>query len=303
MLDKITNMNSIFIIMLMMLVLILTFAAVTINHVLAIATIGGNSNNMTRYMDPEGRFSIDYPTIWTGLHITNRFQDMLDSNQPPYTGLIVDMLPTNISNPSVIANTYKMGFSTPQNEECVKYQVEGQKACSYVFKITKPKGTNLEGEQIFSHVNDKMFMFTMVSEQGEFNKYLPIFQSMLTSFRSPPDVSQPLLQQQPSPVYPYQQPSPNYSPLTILSSSMYVNDVGNTHIVGEVINQSPFTAQSVKVTATLYNAYNQVVGTDHEYTEPSDLAPGQRAPFEIIILSGTIPMNQVRTYHLSVSTS
>jgi hypothetical protein len=192
MLDKITNMNSVFIIIPILFALILTLAAVTLNHVSAIATIGGNSNNMTRYIDPDGRFSIDYPTIWKGIHVTNRFQDMLDSNQPPYTGLIIDMLSTNISNPAVIANTYKMGFSIPQNVECVKYQVEGQKACSYMINMTKPKGTNLEGEQIFSHVNDKMFMFTMVSEQGDFDKYLPIFHSILTSFRSPPDTSQPL---------------------------------------------------------------------------------------------------------------
>jgi hypothetical protein len=198
MLDKITNMNSIFIIMSTLLVLILTFTTVTINHVLAIATIGGNSNNMTRYIDPEGRFSIDYPIIWTGVHVTNRFQDMLESGQPPYTALIIDMLPTNVSDPAVIANTYKMGFSIPQNVECVKYQVEGQKACSYMIKITRPNGgTNLEGEQIFSHVNDKMFMFTMVAEQGNFSSYLPIFQSIMTSFRSPPDTSRPSPQQAP----------------------------------------------------------------------------------------------------------
>ncbi|HET7147510.1 MAG TPA: FxLYD domain-containing protein [Candidatus Nitrosopolaris sp.] len=331
MLDKITNMNSIFIIMPMLLVLSLTFAAVTINHVLAIATIGGNSNNMTRYIDPEGRFSIDYPTIWTGVHVTNRFQDMLESDQPPYTALIVDMLSTNISNPAVIANTYKMGFSIPQNVECVKYQVEGQKACSYMIKITKPKGTNLEGEQIFSHVNDKMFMFTMVSEQGDFGCYLPIFQNMLTSFRSPPDTSEtpnptqasqpppairnpqfipqpplfpPYQQQQPYSFPPYQQqPANNYLLPRILSQSTYTDSIGAVHIVGEVINQSPVTAKFVQITVTFYNAHNQVIGTDFTYTHPSDLAPGQRAPFELIELSGGIPMNQVRNYALTVDAS
>jgi hypothetical protein len=83
---------------------------------------------------------------------------MLESDQPPYTALIVDMLPTNISNPAVIANTYKMGFSIPQNVECVKYQVVSSikwrdRKHSYMIKITKPKGTTLEGQQIFSHVH------------------------------------------------------------------------------------------------------------------------------------------------------
>lgn len=98
-------------------------------------------------------------------------------------------------------------------------------------------------------------------------------------------------------------PSNNYPAPRILSSSMYTNSVGNTHIVGEVINQSPITVQFVKVIVTFYNAYNQVVGTDHGYTDPHDLAPYQRAPFDIIILSVSIPMNRVSTYALSVTTS
>jgi len=91
---------------------------------------------------------------------------------------------------------------------------------------------------------------------------------------------------------------------TILSSSMYTDRLtGSTHIVGEVVNQSPITVQYAKVTVTLYNAYNQVIGTNFAYTQPSYLAPGQRAPFDILVLSGSIPMNHVSTYHLSVSTS
>ncbi len=62
---KMTNMKSLFIIMPMLLVLSLTLAAVTINHVSAIGMISGDSNNMTKYIDPEGRFSINYPVNWT----------------------------------------------------------------------------------------------------------------------------------------------------------------------------------------------------------------------------------------------
>ena len=72
------------------------------------------------------------------------------------------------------------------------------------------------------------------------------------------------------------------------------------HIVGEVMNQSPVTARFVKIIVTFYNANNQVIGTDFGYTEPSDLAPGQRAPFDIIVLSGSLPMYQMSYYGLSV---
>jgi hypothetical protein len=97
-------------------------------------------------------------------------------------------------------------------------------------------------------------------------------------------------------------PTSNYLP-NILSRSTYTDSVGTLHIVGEVVNQSPITARFVKIIATLYNANNQVIGTDFAYTQPSDLAPGQRAPFHILVLSGGIPINQVRNYALSVSTS
>ena len=84
---------------------------------------------------------------------------------------------------------------------------------------------------------------------------------------------------------------------------MHILIIGAVHIVGEVINQSPVTAKFVKIIVTFYNAYNQVIGTDYAYTQPSDLAPGQRAPFDKAVLGGGIPMAQVRNYALSVNAS
>jgi hypothetical protein len=89
----------------------------------------------------------------------------------------------------------------------------------------------------------------------------------------------------------------------ILSQNAYTDNIGTVHIVGEVMNQSPATAHFVKVIVTFYNAYNQVIGTDDTYTQPSDLAPGQRAPFDILVTSGSIPTNEVRNYALSIDSS
>jgi hypothetical protein len=84
----------------------------------------------------------------------------------------------------------------------------------------------------------------------------------------------PPYQQQPYSLPPYQQqPSNNYATPRILSQSTYTDNIGAVHIVGEVINESPVTAKFVKIIVTFYDAYNQVVGTDNTYTEPSDLHP------------------------------
>jgi hypothetical protein len=68
-----------------------------------------------------------------------------------------------------------------------------------------------------------------------------------------------------------------------------VHILGTFYIVDEVINQSPVTAKFVTIIVTFYDGNNQVVGTDSTYTKPSDLAPGQRAPFDILVLSGGKP--------------
>lgn len=143
----------------------------------------------------------------------------------------------------------------------------------------------------------------------------PLFQPTMpnTALQSIPP--QNPYSQQPSNTYPYQSVPPTtypYSPYqqqqqqqqpVILSHSAYTDSIGSMHIVGEVMNNSPITVNFVKIIVTFYNTYGQVIGTDNTYTEPTDLAPGQRAPFELIESSGEIPMDQVHNYVLSVNTS
>ena len=102
------------------------------------------------------------------------------------------------------------------------------------------------------------------------------------------------------PVPPFPSAESNYQPPVILSQSSYINDIGSMHIVGEVLNQAPVTAKFVKIIATFYNANGQVIGTDFTYADPSDLAPGQRAPFDIIVSEGSVPMYQMSSYGLTV---
>ena len=118
------------------------------------------------------------------------------------------------------------------------------------------------------------------------------------------------------PVPPFPSAESNYQPPVILSQSSYFDSIGGPldqlgqtlgfqqpstmHIVGEVLNQAPVTAKFVKIIATFYNANGQVIGTDFAYADPSDLAPNQRAPFDIIVSEGGVPMYQMSTYGLTV---
>ena len=148
---------------------------------------------------------------------------------------------------------------------------------------------------------------------------------MQPSQQLPPPIMQP--SQQPStmipppstplyPVPPFPSAESNNQPPVILSQSSYFDSIGGPleqlgqtlglqqpstmHIVGEVLNQAPVTAKSVKIIATFYNANGQVIGTGFAYADPSDLAPNQRAPFDIIVSEGSVPMYQMSTYGLTV---
>ena len=72
-------------------------------------------------------------------------------------------------------------------------------------------------------------------------------------------------------------------------------------VVGEVQNNTPANAQFVQVIGTFYDNNNQVVGTQFTYTNPSDIGAGQKAPFELILTSASIPVSQVDRYNLITS--
>lgn len=97
--------------------------------------------------------------------------------------------------------------------------------------------------------------------------------------------------------------SDDSSTIRILSHNSFTDSLGFLHIVGELQNEGITNLEFVKVTSTLYDARNQVVATDFTYTDPSDVGPGQKAPFEIIVTSASIPLSQIDHYTLTGSYS
>jgi len=93
----------------------------------------------------------------------------------------------------------------------------------------------------------------------------------------------------------------NLSELKILNHKSYVDKSGFLHVVGEVQNNTPNSIQLVKITSTYYGSNNQVVATDFTYTDPSGISAGDKAPFELILTSASIPISEIDHYKLSAS--
>lgn len=89
--------------------------------------------------------------------------------------------------------------------------------------------------------------------------------------------------------------------LEMLSSSSYIDDIGYFHVVGEVKNNSPTAVSFVQVSGTFYDVNNKVVETTFTYTNPSDIVPGGTAPFDLTLLSASVPISQIDSYKLTGS--
>lgn len=81
--------------------------------------------------------------------------------------------------------------------------------------------------------------------------------------------------------------------LKVLSSNSFIYSLGYLRIVGEIQNGTPESVTYVKATATFYDKNNNVVATDYSFTSPSDLGPGDKALFKIILTSTSIPVKQI----------
>jgi Periplasmic copper-binding protein (NosD) len=92
----------------------------------------------------------------------------------------------------------------------------------------------------------------------------------------------------------------NNNTLKILSHNSFIDSAGYFHVVGEAQNVSPNTLESVKVIGTFYDVDGKVVGTHFTFTNPDKLPAGDKAPFELIVTSASIPVKEIDNYRLSL---
>jgi hypothetical protein len=96
-------------------------------------------------------------------------------------------------------------------------------------------------------------------------------------------------------------------PIRIEGMSSFIEPnsiVGNMFVVvGEVYNSSPETLTFVNTALTLYDKNDNVIGTDTTYTRPSDIPPGNSAPFKFTIFGDSIigSVDAVEDYKVSVT--
>jgi hypothetical protein len=93
----------------------------------------------------------------------------------------------------------------------------------------------------------------------------------------------------------------NVNGLQILSHKLFTDSRDYLHVVGEIKNNYPSTTTFVRIVGTFYDINNQVIGTQFTYSNPSDICPGEKAPFVLVLSSSSIPISQIDHYSLQAS--
>ena len=157
---------------------------------------------------------------------------------------------------------------------------------------------------VYAINGDVGYRFQYMANQGTtFDRYLEGFKDMLktvTFYPAEPEKQPSFLNSSDIANLP-STPTAQDESIKILSSNDFIDSIGYLHVVGEIENNTPANIQFVKVTGTFYDSSNQVVATDFTYTNPSDIGPGQKAPFELTLLSASIPVSQIDHYNLIAS--
>lgn len=95
-------------------------------------------------------------------------------------------------------------------------------------------------------------------------------------------------------------PKTKQSDLTIQGLSQHMDILGFIHVNGEVVNNGTAIAHYVEVYYTIYDTDNKVLDSGSVYTRPTDVSPGDVAPFEVTIADDTV-VAKFDHYKLTVS--
>jgi hypothetical protein len=167
----------------------------------------------------------------------------------------------------------------------------------YEFSYVDDDGVNSKGHSVFAMNNGNYYSFSVVYPDELEVKRLPEFKKLIDSIdflpvqvpKKPSFMNANDTQELKSDT----SLETNPTELEILSHNSFTDSAGYLHVVGEVKNNSASTARFVKIIGTFYDINNQVVATDFAYTNPTDIGSGATAPFEILLLSASVPISQI----------
>jgi hypothetical protein len=146
--------------------------------------------NMTTYKDPQGRFTVSYPTNWTSTPASNRFESPLvkfESGVGPNVQVAIEIGTDPEALSRELANAGLFGYTLFQDVECTKYKVDGQKACSLIFTKEADPDLGTQGVvvmSVLSYVNGHLYLIGYGATQNTFDSALPTYEAMLTSFNA-----------------------------------------------------------------------------------------------------------------------
>lgn len=195
-------------------IIIQVFAIVTI---LAIATIPFNIfqtfaqklETWKEYVDPQGEFSIQYPSSWD-LKPSNRFEatDLMmyspSGSENGYVLIQYNIFSEEIGNVldkyggdqsdieeylDIVFPSFLKGFSESMDNfnqveriDYNKYKINGYKAASVIFSF-EIQGLDVAGWLVWTLLGSNMFVFEFVASTDKFESLLPIGERMLNSIK------------------------------------------------------------------------------------------------------------------------
>ena len=181
----------------------------TISHLTLIQTFAQTSETWKEYIDPEGEFSMQYPSTWE-LKPNNRFEATdLTMSSPGGSQEGFVLIQYNIFSEQIQAVLDKYGGDQSDIEEYLdilfpsflkgfsqsldkfnqvekinynNYKIDGYKAASVVFS-SELKGLDFAGLMVWSLLGGKTFTFEFASSQDKFDTLLPIGEKILNSVK------------------------------------------------------------------------------------------------------------------------
>jgi PsbP-like protein len=168
------------------------------------------SQEFLTWNEPQGDFSVEYPSDWTVKEKENQYDNASDvtftsphSAINGYVGIDYEdttveefeaLIESGFDESEILERAFDAfikrfrpsidNFREVENKDFSKYTINGEPAASIVF-AGEIYGQGIGGLLVVSFVNDRIFNLGFGASQGEFDKILPTVEHMISSIQVP----------------------------------------------------------------------------------------------------------------------